>query len=130
MSVIGSTGSAADIRSDYMNLLITQLQNQNPLDPMDNNEMAGQLTQLSQLEQLENMTSVFNKLLTAEQSGQASGLIGKTISFFPKGALTAVTGKVEGVELVDGESRMVVGEYRVKLQDVQTITDTNATQTL
>lgn len=129
MSAIANTGSAADIRGDYMNLLITQLQNQNPLDPMNNSEMAGQLTQLSQLEQLESMSGVFSKLLVAEQSNQASGMIGRTISFFPKGVLTAVTGKVEGVELVDGESRLVVGEHRVKLEDVQTITETDSTQT-
>ena len=124
MSAIGSTGSAADIRTDYMNLLITQLQNQNPLEPMDNNQMSGQLTQLSQLEQLENMSGVFNKLLKAEQSGQASALIGKTISFFPKGGLTAIRGKVEGVEMVDGEPTLGVGEHRVKLADVQTIIET------
>ena len=32
--------SASSIQMDYMKLLITQLQNQNPLEPMDNNEMA------------------------------------------------------------------------------------------
>ena len=124
MSSIGGSGSATDIRTDYMNLLITQLRNQNPLEPMDNNQMAGQLTQLSQLEQLENMTSVFQDLLKAEQSGQASALIGKTISFFPKGGLTAMRGKVEGVEVVDGKPMLGVGDYRVKLEDVQTIIDT------
>ena len=124
MSSIGGSGSATDIRADYMNLLVTQLRNQNPLEPMDNNQMSGQLTQLSQLEQLENMSSVFQNLLQAEQSGQASALIGKTITFFPTGGVNAVSGKVEGVEMVDGEPRLGVGDYRVKLADVQTIIET------
>ena len=50
------SASASQIRTDYLNLLITQLRNQNPLEPMDNNEMAAQLAQFSPLEQMENMS--------------------------------------------------------------------------
>ena len=55
MSPISELSSASKIQMDYMNLLITQLQNQNPLEPLDNNQMATQLAQLSQLQQLESM---------------------------------------------------------------------------
>ncbi len=41
--------SSSKIQTDYMKLLVTQLQNQNPLEPLDNNEMASQLAQFSQL---------------------------------------------------------------------------------
>ncbi|MHC4424212.1 MAG: flagellar hook capping FlgD N-terminal domain-containing protein, partial [Planctomycetota bacterium] len=52
MSLVSSTASASDIQMDYMKLLITQLQNQNPLEPLSNNEMASQLAQFSSLQQL------------------------------------------------------------------------------
>ncbi|GAI50373.1 unnamed protein product [marine sediment metagenome] len=62
-----STSSASNIQMDYMKLLITQLQNQNPLEPLDNNEMASQLAQFSQLQQLETMNNSFSQsLATAE----------------------------------------------------------------
>jgi len=43
-------------KSDFLNLLVTQLQNQNPLEPMQDQEFIAQLAQFSQLEQLENMS--------------------------------------------------------------------------
>ena len=41
-------GSATTQTMDYMTLLITELQNQNPLEPLDNQQMAQQLAQFSQ----------------------------------------------------------------------------------
>jgi len=58
-----SSVSASSIQADYMKLLVTQLQNQNPLEPLDNNEMASQLAQFSQLQQLESMNSNFESFL-------------------------------------------------------------------
>ena len=57
--MIATTGasSSGDLQANYMSLLVTQLQNQNPLEPMNNNDMSAQLAQYSQLEQLENMNS-------------------------------------------------------------------------
>jgi len=47
MSQVSGYGqNSGEIRDTYLKLLITQLQNQNPLDPMDNSEMASQLAQL------------------------------------------------------------------------------------
>lgn len=67
----------------FLQLLVTQLQNQDPLQPMDNTEFVAQLAQFSSVEQL---TSV-NDQLTAVQLGlisssnlQAAGLVGKEIT--------------------------------------------------
>ena len=61
-----SPTSSSQIQMDYLNLLITQLRNQDPSSPMDNSQMASQLAQLSQLQQIENMNSTFSKVLAAE----------------------------------------------------------------
>ena len=105
---IASGTSAGDIRNDYMNLLITQLRNQNPLDPMSNQDMASQLAQLSQLEQMENMSSTFQGVLRAVERDQATGTIGKLVSFIPPGGNTPVSGRVEGVEIVNGTIRLQI----------------------
>ena len=44
------TTSAVDQKLDYLTLLVTELQNQNPLEPMEQKDMAAQLAQFSQLE--------------------------------------------------------------------------------
>src|SRR4030043_901315 len=86
MSVTGTVASASDIQMDYMTLLVKQLQNQDPLEPMDNQEMTAQLAQFSPLQQLEGMNSSFGKVLDSVQRSYASSLIGKEVSFKTTGA--------------------------------------------
>lgn len=78
---IGSTQSATSQKMDFMNLLVTQLQNQNPLEPMDNQDMSAQLAQFSQLEQLENLNRSFGEVLESTERGFANAMIGKQVSF-------------------------------------------------
>ena len=88
--------SASNIQMDYMNLLITQLQNQNPLEPLDNNEMAAQLAQFSQLQQLESMNTSFSEVLNATQRNYANSLLGKTITFYSQDEITGELGQKVG----------------------------------
>ena len=126
MSVTGTTASASDIQMDYMKLLVTQLQNQNPLEPMDNKDMTAQLAQFSQLQQLESMNNSFGKVLDSVQRGYASSLIGKEVSFkatASDGTVETRTGDVEEV-LVDKDGlTLLVGDEKVDLADVLSIRD-------
>lgn len=123
MSTISSTtGSASDLRGEYLNLLITQLRYQNPLEPMDNEQMTSQLAQLSQLELLEGMSSTFEKTLLATELNQATALIDKQVAFFPQDGLNAVAGTVEGVNIHDGKVLLTVGSYIVGLDEIVAIT--------
>ena len=70
----------------FLNLLVTQLQYQNPLEPMQDQEFVSQLAQFSQLEQLENMSSTLatnsevNYLMSQSIANtMATTLIGKTV---------------------------------------------------
>jgi len=121
--------SASNIQMNYMKLLVTQLQNQNPLDPLDNNEMASQLAQFSQLAQLESMNSSFAKVLETFERSYANSLLGKSITFY---SMNEMTGELErkvgtvdsvfndpktgesllGVTVVDGEE---TSEYTLSL---------------
>lgn len=122
MDSVAATSSASDIQMDYMTLLVTQLQNQNPLEPLDNNEMASQLAQFSQLQQLESMNTSFSEVLTDIQRSYAASLIGKEISFLAdngSGIGEATTGIVQGVyNNVDGETVVVTDGYIVGLNDI------------
>jgi flagellar basal-body rod modification protein FlgD len=88
MDPLSTTNTASSIQMDYINLLVAQLQNQNPLEPMDNNEMASQLAQFSQLQQLETMNASFTEVLTATQRSYANSLLDKTVTFYSQDEIT------------------------------------------
>jgi flagellar basal-body rod modification protein FlgD len=122
MTTSSITAAASDIQMDYMKLLVTQLQNQNPLEPLDNNEMASQLAQFSQLQQLETMNSSFAQVLTTVERTYANSLIGREVSFIADtetGAASVQSGTVEQVvSNFDGEIFLVVGNQTLGLEDV------------
>jgi flagellar basal-body rod modification protein FlgD len=101
MSSVSSTAAVSSMQMDYMKLLIAQLQNQNPLEPLDNNEMASQLALFSQLQQLESMNVSFSEVLSTTNRSYANSLLGKRVTFFLEdeatGELEKTTGTVESV---------------------------------
>lgn len=116
--------SASSIQMDYMKILVAQLQNQNPLEPLNNNEMASQLAQFSQLQQLESMNSSFAKVLSITERSYASSLIGRQISFLggaQQGNTEMLNGIVEQAYEEDGVNLLVVGSYVVGLEDVVSV---------
>ncbi len=122
MALLSTTALASDIQLDYMKLLVTQLQNQDPLEPLDNNEMASQLTQFSQLNQLETMNQSFERALTFAERNYAGSLLGKEISFAAEtrsGAIDIQNGIVDQVyHDTDGEIWLVIGNQTVRLEEV------------
>jgi flagellar basal-body rod modification protein FlgD len=122
MAPASATISASNLQMDYMKLLIVQLQNQNPLDPLDNNEMASQLAQFSQLQQLESMNTHFAKVLATTELTYANSLLGKEVTFTPEtetGAADITSGIVEQVyNNVDGEIFLRVGNHTLGLEDI------------
>lgn len=67
----------------FMTLLVTQIKNQDPTNPMDNSQMTSQLAQLSTVSGINQLNDTVSSLMTniqASQSLQASAIIGKTVS--------------------------------------------------
>ena len=118
-----TAGTAGQIRMDFMKLLVTQLQNQDPLEPLDNNEMVAQLSQLSSLEQLDNMNGTFQQVLASQQRLQATGLVGKEVDFLPEGQDDVVTGRVDSVRFFDDGIRLTIGEYEIDFSSVEAVRD-------
>jgi flagellar basal-body rod modification protein FlgD len=74
--------NADKLKNQFLGILLTQMQNQNPLDPMDTKEFTGQLTQFSALEQQIDTNSKLESLLGAINQNNISsafGYIGQTV---------------------------------------------------
>lgn len=73
-----------DTQDRFLTLLVTQLQNQDPLNPMDNAQVTSQIAQLSMvngIQQLNNTLLALSGQMDMSQSLQAAGLIGKDILY-------------------------------------------------
>ncbi|MHA6494576.1 flagellar hook assembly protein FlgD [Pseudomonas borbori] len=69
-------------KNEFLNLLVAQLNNQNPLEPQGNGEFIAQLAQFSQVEGIEKLNTSMSSLLSGYQSSQAlqaSSLVGRKV---------------------------------------------------
>jgi flagellar basal-body rod modification protein FlgD len=74
-----STSDAAAAQDRFMTLLVTQMKNQDPLNPMDNAQMTSQLAQLSTVTGIDKLNTTVQSLMgtfQSNQSLQAAGMIG------------------------------------------------------
>ena len=110
----------------FMQLLMTQLQNQNPLDPMQDKEFMSQMTQMNSLQELQKMNLTLSHLNSANSMSEAANLIGRKIDAnLPDG--TTASGLVSSVSLVDNEMMLLVGEKQVPLSAVVQVSAQEAT---
>jgi flagellar basal-body rod modification protein FlgD len=78
-----TVGDSSLDSEDFMNLLITQLQNQDPLEPMDTYEMASQMAQFSNMEAIQEMAGSMEKLLeyqVSQNNVQLVSLLGNEVT--------------------------------------------------
>ncbi len=66
-------------KDDFLKILITQLSNQDPTNPLENTEFIAQMAQFSSLEQMTNMSQSFQKLSALINSTEAQSTLGKTV---------------------------------------------------
>ena len=133
-NIAGSTtNSAADSektkligKDDFLKMLIAQLKNQNPLNPLEGTEFAAQLAQFASLEQLTNLNkelSSQNIYYTTMINTQAINLIGKEV-IARKGDGTeeaTVAGQVSAVNFKDKTIYLTVGGQEIPLGDVLSV---------
>jgi flagellar basal-body rod modification protein FlgD len=81
-SSASSSNSVSSIQSTFLKLLTTQLQNQDPTNPMDNAQMTTQLAEMSTAQGISDLNTTLNSLLSSYQTGQtlqAASLIGHQV---------------------------------------------------
>ena len=77
-----TTASSAATEKRFLKLLVTQLNNQDPLNPLDNAELTSQLAQMSTVSGIEKLNTAFESLLAQSGSSQvlqSASLIGRTV---------------------------------------------------
>ncbi|MDQ8032379.1 flagellar basal body rod modification protein [Bordetella genomosp. 1] len=96
----GSSGAAQSIQDQFLTLLVTQLRNQDPLNPMENAELTSQLAQISTVEGINNLRNTMLAIsgqIDVSQSMSAAALIGKGV-MVPGNKIALGTSPLDGTQ--------------------------------
>ena len=85
---------------DFIKMMITQLQNQDPMEPAKNQELLAQMSQIGQLQSATSLQESLKGMVLQNQIGSASSLIGKTVQGLDSQD-DPVTGVVNSVKVAD-----------------------------
>lgn len=117
-----SAASSSNILSqdDFLQLMVSQLTQQDPLNPTSNTEFASQLAQYSALEQNKQINSGITNLNSSQALSQAQAMLGETVTL--KSGDSTITGVVQGVQIQDGTPKINVDGTLYNVSDVTGIT--------
>ena len=106
-------------QADFLNLLVTQMSSQDPLNPESDTDFAAQLAQFSALQTAQNTQ-------TDLQSMQAVSLIGQNVTLLPSAGSTEVSGTVSGMTINSGTPELVVNGQTYTLSQLAAVTPTTS----
>lgn len=114
---------------DFIKMMVTQLQNQDPLEPAKNEALLAQMSQISQLQSTTTLTDSLKGMVLQNQIGSAAGLIGKSIEGMDENNET-VTGLVTSVRVEAGAAKLELDNGQMlPLDRVTSIAPTTGTAT-
>ncbi len=114
---IDSVSAAWQTDNEFMmKLLVAQLQNQDPMEPMSNEEMVSQMCQMSTLEAMTNLQVSFSEVLELQRLMGGTELIGRQVEY--EDADGTATGEVESVNASAGTITLSVNGGEVALDAV------------
>ena len=123
-----SSGNAVDRFQEldtqaFLKMMIAELQNQDPLNPMDNSKMLEQISQIRAITSNDALTSTVNALKMGQSMATAAGLIGKTVIGLDVVGQEAV-GVVDKVAFEDGKPYLFVGNTIIELDNIYGMAET------
>src|SRR3954471_23168397 len=104
----GTNPNAILGKDDFLKLLVTQLQHQDPMNPMDDKDFMGQMAQFSSLEQITNLVTATETMGFSSQVTQSVSLIGHQVSFLREDGTTG-QGVASSVAIDGGKILITVG---------------------
>jgi flagellar basal-body rod modification protein FlgD len=117
-AMTGTAMTSAMGRQQFLQLMLTQLRNQDPLEPIENNELVSQLSQFSTLEGIENLNAGFSDMLALQQLVQGADLVGRKVVLQPAPDAALIEGTVTAMSRQDQQLAIMVDGQRFLLDQV------------
>jgi flagellar basal-body rod modification protein FlgD len=111
-------------RDQFLTLLVTQLKNQDPMEPVGQQEFIQQLSQFSMLEGIEKLNTSFETWMKIQQISQGASLTGHTVEYVDsQGAKHE--GVVEAARIVDGDIVLRIDSQDISIDSITGVIDSN-----
>jgi flagellar basal-body rod modification protein FlgD len=107
----------------FLKLIIAELQNQDPLNPMDNADMIQQFGEIRSIASTDKLSTTLSGVQLGQALSSASNLLGKTINGLSD-ENAQVNGVVDRITVVDGVPKLHVGSNTVDLKNIREIVPT------
>lgn len=104
----------------FLKLLVTEMSNQDPLEPMNSTEIVNQISQIRSIEASTQLSTTLEAVLLGQNLATASSLLGRTITGLTDDS-ESVTGVVDRVSVADGVATLHIGDSTVSLDNVSEI---------
>ena len=105
---------------DFVKMMVAELENQDPMNPMSNTEMLSQISQIRSITSNDRLTNSIESLTLGQSLSTASSLIGKKVTGV-NSLDESVTGKVDKVTIENGEAKLYVGSSMINVGNVTAI---------
>jgi flagellar basal-body rod modification protein FlgD len=114
---------------EFLQLMIAELQNQNPLNPMDNSQLMDQISQIREIGATELLTTTLSAVQAGQNLATASGLIGQEVVAISddleeiRGVVDRVSVEVDSGDETKRTLRVHVGESSFDLNNIREVTE-------
>ena len=106
--------------SDFIKMMVAELENQDPMNPMSNTEMLQQISQMRSITSNDQLSNSIASLTLGQTLSTASGLIGKTVTGM-NSLDEEIEGKVDKVTIENGEAIVHIGTSKIKADSIISI---------
>lgn len=122
MATTNSVSSLSSITADqFLQLIVTQLQNQDPLNPVTPSSFMNGIASLDTVDSISSLNASFASMLQLEQLTSGTSLIGQNVTYTPSSGGAAVTGTVSGLSVQNGQFVLQVGNTQVGLNQITSV---------
>ena len=119
---------------DFLKLLTSQLQYQDPMEPMKDTEFVAQMASFSSLDQMNNLNKNFETFIQGQMNHSVQNYLGKVVTVQPEANGDQYSGVVTAVTNKSGEMKLTIGErdfastsvVRVELPEPESVEDAPA----
>ncbi|CAM3890959.1 flagellar hook capping FlgD N-terminal domain-containing protein [Cohnella lubricantis] len=109
-------------KDEFLKILITQLQNQDPMQPMEDKDFISQMAQFSALEQTSNMATQLQAMRYSP--AMTASILGMNVTWINtdnQGQVSTKSGTVDSIVMRNGVPYAKIGQDEVKMEDLATI---------